>query len=122
MIDTKPGFLYSLPKMKIIFTLMFLLLSAATSLASDLSSAYVFPNPCRTGNSVMNFANIAATCTIKIFTPAGELVKNISITSGTGQTTWDLKNDGGENAVPGLYFYLIKSATDSKIGKLVILK
>ena len=42
--------------------------------------------------------------------------------SGTGQHTWDVKTDGGAEVASGVYFYLIQSATDKKMGKLIIIR
>jgi len=110
--------------MKIIFTLVSLAMLAGISLAGDLTFAYPFPNPYKPslGHTTTTFTNLADTCTIKIFSTMGEVVKSISITGGNGQSVWDVKNDAGENLASGIYFYYIKSATDSKVGKLVVIR
>lgn len=94
---------------------------------NDLSIAYAFPNPFKPslGHTNVTFTNLASSCTIKIFTLTGELVKSITHTDSAGslaQEVWDVKNDAGENVVSGLYFWVIKSSTDTKIGKLVIIR
>ncbi|MBI5699938.1 Ig-like domain-containing protein [Candidatus Saganbacteria bacterium] len=100
--------------------------TAMATPANDLSIAYAYPNPFKPnsglGHTTITFTNLASQCTIKIFTVSGDAVKTINESDGDGQNAWDVKNDAGENVVSGLYFYAIKSATDQKLGKLVIIR
>jgi len=94
------------------------------ALTSDLSGVFVFPNPFKpaSGHTQITFSSIATDCTIRIFTIKGELVRTITVSGGNGQYVWDVKNDAGENVMSGLYVYLVNSSTDSKTGKLVIIR
>ena len=95
----------------------------ANSAATDLSSAFAYPNPYNTssGNTTITFTNLAAICSIRIYTAFGELVKTIQETDGDGQTTWDGNTDFGGVTASGTYWYLIESANDKKISKLIII-
>ncbi|MFA5183140.1 MAG: Ig-like domain-containing protein [Syntrophales bacterium] len=92
--------------------------------AASAASPYAFPNPFKpsAGHSTVTFTNLPAQCVIKIFTLSGELAKTINETNGTGQYVWDVKNESGEGLASGLYLYVIKSNTETKTGKLVIIK
>jgi hypothetical protein len=82
------------------------------------------PNPylTATGTTELVFYNLEATCTIEIYTLAGELVRSLSVFNGNGETSWDLKNDKGELLLSGAYDYLIKNLTTQKQGKVVIIR
>ncbi|MGB9613378.1 MAG: Ig-like domain-containing protein, partial [Candidatus Margulisiibacteriota bacterium] len=92
--------------------------------ATTLSQAYAFPNPFKPslGHSTITFTNLASECTIKIYTLTGDLVKTLVENDGNREYSWDVKNESGENLPSGLYFYVIKSADDTKSGKLVIIR
>jgi hypothetical protein len=82
------------------------------------------PNPYITalGTGEVFFNDLAATCTIEIFTLAGETVRTISVVNGNGQVSWDLKNNNGEPLLSGTYDYLITNTSVQKSGKIVIIK
>ncbi|MFA4906623.1 MAG: Ig-like domain-containing protein, partial [Candidatus Margulisiibacteriota bacterium] len=92
--------------------------------ATDLTMAYAYPVPFKPseGHTKIVFTNLASECTIKIFTVSGGLVRTLKEDSGTGQHSWDVKTDGGADVVSGVYFYLIQSTNDKKMGKLVIIR
>ena len=99
-----------------------LILTGCTSQTNTASPE--MPNPCltATGTNEIFFNDLAATCTIEIYTVAGELVRTLSIFNGNGQTSWDLKNAAGELLLSGTYGYLIKNSTTQKTGKVVIIR
>ena len=93
--------------------------------AYDLSEAFAFPNPYKpsAGHTSITFTNLSATCTIKIFTLTGDLVKTINVNDGTGQAVWsNVRNEAGEGVASGLYLYVIQNEQNVKRGKLVIIK
>lgn len=96
----------------------------AQAAATDLSAAYTFPNPFNTasGHTNVTFTNLASTCTIRIFNSSGELVSTIQESSGSGETTWDVTNSFNRIVRSGTYLYLIESAADRKVGKLIIIR
>ena len=92
--------------------------------ALTLTNSYSFPNPYKPsdGHTTITFTNLAAQCTIRIFSLSGELVKTISESDGDGQNSWDVTNEGGEALHSGLYLYVISSTDDVKKGKLVVIR
>jgi len=92
--------------------------------ATTLANIYCFPNPYKpsAGHTTITFSNLPSTCTIKIYTLKGELIKTIEETNGDAQATWDVANEAGENVVSGLYVFLVKTDSDQKSGKLVIIR
>ena len=122
---------------------------------SEANAPYVYPNPYYAGASWegssifpedrrLNFANLPANCTIKIFTPAGDVIDEIEHSSGTytGNSPWYDRYSDQENAVfaggehswnlisadnqiisRGIYLYTIEQ--NDKIvyrGKFVVIK
>lgn len=77
------------------------------------------------GDRKIDFTNLPAECTIKIFTVSGALVKTLektpSITSGV--VSWDLISDDGMEVAYGLYVYHVKAPNVGEhIGKFAVIK
>ncbi len=77
------------------------------------------------GERRIDFINLPAECTIRIYTVTGALVKTIqkeySTTNGT--TSWNLVSDDGTDIAYGLYIYHIDApGVGNKIGKFAIIK
>jgi kumamolisin len=101
------------------------LLPTGTSLPVKLASVYAFPNPWDARNSKhvgnpINFKNVPAGATVKIFTLSGFFVK--SLTSTGGLTPWDMTNDAGKSVASGLYFFLASNGVDTTKGTIAIIK
>lgn len=96
----------------------------SANLGTNLSLVYAFPNPYKpnSGDTTVTFTNLTSECSIKIFTIRGELVAALNETDGDGEYIWDVKNSDAQDLVSGVYLYHIKSSTDSKIGKLFIIR
>lgn len=96
---------------------------------STLDSIRVVPNPYvataawETGIGVrrVDFTNLPAKCTIRIYNSVGEKVKILQHTNGQSTEPWDLLSDGGQEIAPGLYFYYIDAKLGHKTGKMVII-
>lgn len=121
----------------------------------DMDDIYVVPNPYIAQSNFDGkrdnddkgdksrriwFVNLPETCTIKIFTLAGDLVDTIKhngaemedvITvskasyfglKASGMATWDLLSENNQIIAPGVYLYSVKSDGDVKVGKFVIIK
>ncbi len=69
---------------------------------------------------------------IRIYTPAGELVKTIYTENIIAryvrdneivyQADWNLKNETGENVGSGIYVYLVEAGSKKKFGRLAVIK
>lgn len=90
----------------------------------SLSNAHPYPNPFvpSEGHTTITFTNLATSCTIKIFTVSGQLVKTIQENDGDGQNVWNVENDSNEQLRSGIYLYVIRSSNDTKTGKLVVIR
>lgn len=90
----------------------------------NLEQVYVYPNPYYANKHAsvgINFDRLTEYSTIKIFTIAGELVKEIHAKSPCEK--WNLCNEAGERVASGIYLYLIKDpAGHKKVGKLGVIK
>jgi hypothetical protein len=73
----------------------------------------------------ITFSNIPSECTIKIYTIAGDLVREIhhSDTGGLiAQEKWDVKTTHGDPAASGVYLWRVESSVDGKNGKLMVIR
>lgn len=78
----------------------------------------------RTGTEAggITFMNLPSEADISVFNARGELVWKGREADGDGKYVWNVKNGDGRPVVSGVYFYIVKSARDSKTGKLVIIR
>lgn len=102
-----------------------------------LSGIYVVPNPYvgfsdaeepgRTanlrGDRVVQFRNLPQTCTIRVFTLAGELVQTIEKDDNSSYATWDLLSYEGQRIAYGVYIYHVEApGIGETIGRLAVIK
>ncbi len=106
-----------------------------SEMKEKLAGVRVVPNPYvvnATWETVENerrlhFMFLPPECTISIYTVAGELVTKIYHNNGTGDESWNLLTQVGQEIAYGLYIYVIEAA-DSKgnnhkhIGKFIVIK
>ena len=102
---------------------------------NDLEKISVVPNPYITaaswerrnlnqtgrGERKINFINLPAECTIKIYTMSGDLVKTLYHNGGSTEE-WFQINDYHQIMFSGIYIYYLESDKGSKIGKFVIIQ
>lgn len=97
-------------------------LAAGRTLNADLSSkAFIYPNPFRPSTDPFARINIpkgaeGSTRAIKIYTPAGQLVR-----AATG-LTWDGKNDAGTLVATGTYVFSIKIDDTVYTGRVAVIR
>jgi len=91
--------------------------------AADLNGVKAYPNPYRGDkHSQIIFSNLTANVNIKIYTPTGELVKEINEQEGD-KAYWDVKNKQGETVSSGTYIYYITNPKgQEKKGKIAIIR
>ena len=88
----------------------------------------VYPQPWKPGSggshdaAGITFANLPDEATVRIYTVAGELVREFSLTKADlNVKIWDGKNSAGRNAASGVYFANVKvSSSNMKILKIAI--
>jgi hypothetical protein len=100
---------------------------------STMDEIRVVPNPYRIAeiwesgltDHQIQFTNMPAEATIKIFNSSGDLITTIyhsTIKSLTPSiATWNLRNNYNQLVAPGVYFYSINSAIGTKTGKFFII-
>jgi hypothetical protein len=93
---------------------------------------FVVPNPYvrraawEEGEAKVVFTNLPPSCTIRIFTEAADHV--VTVVHGPDQprstspttVTWNLKTDGGEDLVPGVYIYYVEGSGYQTTGKMMV--
>jgi len=113
---------------------------AATS--DVLTDVRVYPNPFKQHSQLLSpgegyrieFVNVPAACTIRIYTLAGDLVVTIEHDDGSGSESWGSKAFGDyqvnrylQYVAPGIYLFHVESHVEghegkSEVGKFVIIK
>lgn len=83
--------------------------------SDTVSTVRVVPNPFRPsrGQVAMGFFNLPPTARVRIYTLAGEIVRDIT-GNAAGLAVWDGKNDAGMNAASGVYYALIQGKGGNK--------
>jgi hypothetical protein len=104
---------------------------ASVTNAFQVRDLYNYPNPMQ-GETYFTFnlwsSESAQKCTIKIYTVAGRLIKEISAQASVGfnQIYWDGRDNDGETMANGIYLYKLiledEGKTTTSIQKLAILK
>jgi len=77
------------------------------------------------GDRRVDFVNLPAECTIRIFTVSGRLVREIRHSTGIdkGREIWDLRTKDGLEIASGYYFYYVDAnGHGGKSGKLAVIK
>ncbi|MGH7595165.1 MAG: hypothetical protein ACREOI_02385 [bacterium] len=101
--------------------------------AQEMDKIRVVPNPfvvtsgfdTRADRHEIQFTRLPEKCSIKIFTLAGELVKQIEYNrngEGLNFARWDLKTEFGSEVAYGVYLYHIDSPIGTKMGKIAVLR
>jgi hypothetical protein len=96
--------------------------------AANLNAAcLMYPNPWKPGSGGMfdaggvTFANLDTGGTIRIFTIAGELVRELSVSAADARVkVWDGKNNSGSKAASGVYLVRASFNGTVKILKLAV--
>ncbi len=89
-----------------------------------------YEDPTRTGfidhERRMHFVNLPPTCTIKIYTLDGDLVRTIhhpgQYSGADSKIEWNMRSRNNELVVSGIYLYVVESEWGNQIGKLVIIR
>jgi hypothetical protein len=104
----------------------------------DIGHVWVVPNPFR-ANAAWDRPEVRAdplthhidfmglprtTCTIKIWTLAGDLVAQLDHdgSSGDGQAAWNLVTRNGQDVESGVYLFTVDSSVGHQIGRFVVIR
>ncbi|MFQ6092482.1 MAG: T9SS type A sorting domain-containing protein [bacterium] len=96
---------------------------------ASLADVKVVPNPykatslfeVRYEDKIM-FTNLPPAAKISIYTLEGDLVKTIIHEDGTDSEKWNLTSRNEQFVVSGLYYYVVQTNEEKKIGKFVIMR
>ncbi|UCE17290.1 MAG: T9SS type A sorting domain-containing protein [Gemmatimonadota bacterium] len=96
---------------------------------SGLADVKVVPNPykatslfeVRYEDKIM-FTNLPPAAVISIYSLEGDLVETIIHDSGTDSEMWNLISRNDQFVVSGLYYYVVQTESEKKIGKFVIMR
>jgi hypothetical protein len=96
--------------------------SFMTAQAKEDVKAY--PNPFRMQqNAYMTIDNISEDATVSIFNRGGNLIKFFSGEDVMGgRVTWDGTGKNGWYVVPGVYYYVVKTSSKTKKGKIILIR
>jgi len=83
-------------------------------------------NDARDGYSRVWFMGIPPTCTIKLYTVDGDLIRTIRHEPvgdvESTQEKWDLIADSDQYAVSGIYVFVVQSDAGTSVGKFIIIR
>ena len=96
----------------------------------NLETVLAVPNPYRgsevwdqPGQSEVHFINLPSTAKIKIYTAAGDLVRELNHNDKVRDfERWDLKNGAGQAVASGIYMYRVESSLFHFQSRLIIIR
>src|SRR5262249_47056352 len=90
-----------------------------------LANVKVQPNPWRKDKHngfPITFSNLVPGTTVKVFTVSAHLVAELPPSAGS-TSSWDLKNNSGDNVASGIYIWLATSVDgQTDRGKMAIIR
>ena len=97
---------------------------------ANLEKVLVVPNPYRgsevwdqPGQSEIHFVNLPATAKIRIYTAAGDLVRELQHNDKVNDfERWDLNNASGQAVASGIYMYRVESGSFHFQSRLIIIR
>lgn len=102
---------------------------AAITSSGSMDDIRVIPNPYSAAGKnfpgeedKIVFNGLPGTCTIKIFTTAGDLVHTIEHTDGGGNEAWDLRTEFNQYLVSDVYIYTVESSLGDHIDKFIVIR
>ncbi len=105
---------------------------SAADASAQLNQVRVVPNPyfaryssmveTNPGEAVMEFQRVPDTCTIRIYTVAGDLVRTLENEGIDGTVRWNLQTIDHRQVASGLYVYHVDSPYGTHIGRFAVIK
>jgi hypothetical protein len=97
---------------------------AGGAAVENFLSLNVYPNPFRPnsglGHQQVTFANLPAATKLRIFTVDGRLVDEAVVPAGSNTLLWNGRNRAGQVVASGVYVYVLESASQRQVGKIVV--
>lgn len=91
---------------------------------TDLGAAHCYPVPFKpsAGHTKITFTGLTRSARIRVYTVGGQLVRTLDKTDSGDTLDWDVKNSRGEGLASGVYLFIVKSASQTATGKLMIIR
>ena len=103
--------------------------SAPITAESEFEKIRVVPNPYSAAGKNfggefdrIRFVGLPGTCTIRIYTCAGDFVHKIEHTDGSGAEDWDLRTEFNQYLASDLYIFTVDSDIGTHAGKFVVIR
>ena len=97
-----------------------------SQVAAALSNIRVVPYATRwevtPGETNIQFQNLPAQCTIRVYTLSGDLIATLEHTDGSGTEEWNLQTEGQRLIVSGVYIYHVESQFGDHLGRFAVVK
>ena len=95
--------------------------------ATGVETAHAYPVPWRQRQHFqrpITFTGLPAVAKIKIYTLAGELVRELDKDNPGAELPWDLRNDVGQEIASGVYHFWVRdqSTGEWRAGKLMVIR
>ena len=96
----------------------------------SMDAIRVVPNPLYVGTewdvreetSEVKITNLPAECTVKIYTLNGEILRTIEKNDDLTWVSWDLLTRYNQEVAPGMYIYVVESASQKAKGLFAIIR
>lgn len=91
---------------------------------TDLGAAHCYPVPFKpsAGHTKITFTGLTRAARIRVYTVGGQLVRTLDKSDAGDTLDWDVKNSRGENLASGVYLFIVKSASQTATGKLMVIR
>ena len=99
-------------------------LQLGTSGTAAGPQAYAYPNPFHIGvrGASLTFADLPLGASVRIFTTAGELIRQLDGAAGDGAVTWNGQSAAGFLVGSGIYYFVAQAETgDAVRGKFAVI-
>ena len=87
-----------------------------------MKEIFLYPQPVKSENKWVMFANIPHLTEITIYNMHGQFITNLIENDQNGGVMWNLKNNNGNFISSGIYLYQAKWNKETKLGKIAIVR
>lgn len=89
-----------------------------------ITKSVAYPNPFRMATTISYQLAAPGPILLRVYNATGQLVRTLSGTAGAGinRAAWDGKDQQGNRASPGVYFYRIETPGTAAQGKVILIK
>jgi hypothetical protein len=84
-----------------------------------------YPNPFNPATTIEYRLEKSANVTLSIFNVGGQCIRSFSVgqvRAGVHQSTWDGRDEGGQQVASGVYFYMLRADQQVLSNKMILIK